>query len=138
MRPGPFTSPVPTGRRRPGNLLVIMVLALVATLGTTRAWADPRDDARSHYQAGLKLYNSGDYKSAVTEFTAAQSLAPADLNSYNIALCYDKLGEADAAVKYYREYLSKVPDAPKRSEIEASIARLDAASKSASQKTADA
>ncbi|HEX4455666.1 MAG TPA: hypothetical protein VH143_32620 [Kofleriaceae bacterium] len=120
------------------NFIVVVVLALIASFGATRAWADPRDDARAHYQSGLKLYNAGDYKSAVTEFTAAQQLAPADLNNYNLALCYDKLGDADSAVKYYREYLNKVPDAPKRAEIEASISRLDAASKSVSKKTQDA
>ncbi|HEY1550380.1 MAG TPA: tetratricopeptide repeat protein [Kofleriaceae bacterium] len=115
------------------------MLALVASFAAVRtASADPRDDARAHYQSGLKLYNAGDYKSAITEFTAAQQLAPADLNSYNLGLCYDKLGDADSAVKYYREYLNKVPDAPKRAEIEASISRLNAASKSISKKNADA
>jgi tetratricopeptide (TPR) repeat protein len=121
------------------NFMLLVVLALIASFATTRtASADSRDDARAHYQSGLKLYNAGDYKSAITEFTAAQQLAPADLNNYNLALCYDKIGDADSAVKYYREYLNKVPDAPKRAEIEASISRLDAASKSISKKSADA
>jgi Tetratricopeptide repeat len=125
--------------RSNSNFIVVVVLALIASFGATRtASADPRDEARAHYQSGLKLYNAGDYKSAVTEFTAAQQLAPADLNNYNLGLCYDKLGDADNAVKYYRDYLNKVPDAPKRAEIEASIARLDAASKSVSKKTQDA
>jgi hypothetical protein len=126
-----------TMRPARSNLIVIVVLALIASLSATRAWADPRDDARAHYQSGLKLYTGGDYKAAITEFSAAQQLMPADLNNYNIALCYDKLGDADNAVKYYRDYLSKVPDAPKHAEIEASIARLSAASASASKKVAD-
>ncbi|HEY3803896.1 MAG TPA: tetratricopeptide repeat protein [Kofleriaceae bacterium] len=119
------------------NLIVIVVLSLIASLSATRAWADTRDDARAHYQSGLKLYTGGDYKAAITEFSAAQQLMPADLNNYNIALCYDKLGDADNAVKYYRDYLAKVPDAPKRAEIEASINRLSSASASASKKAAD-
>jgi hypothetical protein len=125
--------------RSNSSFIVVVVLALIASFGATRtASADPRDEARAHYQSGLKLYNAGDYKSAITEFTAAQQLAPADLNNYNLGLCYDKLGDADSAVKYYRDYLNKVPDAPKRAEIEASISRLDAASKSVSKKTQDA
>ena len=73
-------------------------------------------------------------RSAIREFSAAQQLAPADLNNYNLALCYDKLGDPEPAVQYYRAYLDKVPTTDKRAEIEASIARLDTAAKSAAAK----
>jgi hypothetical protein len=118
--------------------MMIVVVALCA-MSARGAWADdPRLEARSHYQAGLKFYTGGDYKSAVAEFTTAQQLAPADLNNYNLGLCYDKLGDAAPAIQYYREYLNKVPNADKRAEIEASIARLEAALKSAAAKQEDA
>jgi hypothetical protein len=109
-----------------------VVLALCAN-----AWADDRSEARTHYQAGVKFYASANYRDAIKEFSTAQQLAPADLNNYNLALCYDKLGEGGTAIQYYKEYLNKVPDAPKRAEIEASIARLDAALKSADAKKAE-
>lgn len=117
------------------RLLLILSLALFAT--GTRAWADDRAEARTHYQAGVKAYGSGAYKDAIKEFSAAQQLAPADLNNYNLALCYDKLGDAEPAIQYYRAFLDKQPNADKRSEIEASISRLEAALKSASAKKAD-
>jgi hypothetical protein len=117
--------------------LLLLVMILLAGAGT-RVWADdPRVEARTHYQAGQKFYGAGDYKSAIREFSAAQQIMPADLNNYNLALCYDKLGDAEPAVQYYKEYLNKVPNADKRSEIEASIARLDSALKSAQAKKAD-
>lgn len=106
-------------------------------LDTRDAHADARSDARGHYLAGVKYYNAGDYKSAIREFSSAQSLAPADLNNYNLALCYDKLGDAEPAVQYYKAYLDKVPSTDKRAEIEASIQRLDAALKSAAAKRAE-
>src|SRR5205823_10580632 len=111
-------------------LLVLMVLSV-------RAWADDRAEAKSHYQAGVKLYAGADYKGAIKEFSAAQQLAPADLNNYNLALCYDKLGDAEPAIQYYREYLDKQPNTDKRAEIEASISRLEAAARSAAGKKAD-
>ncbi len=118
--------------------LLMAVLALVLTFGTARsAHADDRADARTHYQAGTKAYAASDYKTAIREFAAAQQLVPADLNSYNLALCYDKLGDAEPAVQYYREYLNKVPNTDKRGEIEASVSRLDAAAKSAAAKRAE-
>src|SRR5215813_8271409 len=62
-------------------------LVLACLLGgplASRAWADdPRAEAKAHYQAGVKLYSTGDYRGAVKEFSAAQQLAPADLNNYN-------------------------------------------------------
>ena len=121
------------------NFIVIVVVALCASFaGVDRAWADdPRVEARTHYQAGVKAYSGGDYKSAIKEFSSAQQLAPADINNYNLALCYDKLGDAEPAIQYYKEYLAKVPDAAKRAEIEASVSRLEGALKSSAAKRAD-
>ncbi len=116
-----------------------LVLAIVAPMvgSTSVAHADARSEARTHYQAGVRFYNANNYQAAIREFSAAQSLAPADLNNYNIALCYDKMGDAESAIRYYRDYLDKVPNTPRRAEIEASISRLDAAAKSAAAKRAE-
>jgi hypothetical protein len=123
------------------QLLIGLAIGLGAvapiTLSTTDAQADARSEARTHYLAGVKFYNAGDYKAAIREFSAAQSLAPADLNNYNLALCYDKLGDAEPAVQYYKTYLDKVPGTDKRAEIEASMQRLDAALKSSAAKKAE-
>lgn len=116
--------------------LVVLALAFVV-IGRTHASADDRGQARTHYQAGVKFYNSGDYRSAIREFSSAQQLVPADLNNYNLALCYDKLGDPEPAIQYYRAYLDKVPNTDKRAEIEASVSRLDAAAKSAAAKKAE-
>lgn len=109
-------------------------MLVLAFAGTTTVHADARSEARVHYQTGMKFYAGGDYRSAIREFSSAQQLAPADLNNYNLALCYDKLGEPEPAIQYYRAYLDKVPNTDKRAEIEASIARLDAAARSIAKK----
>lgn len=113
---------------------LVLVLALVFSTGTVAA--DSRSEAKAHYQAGVKLYNAADYKGAIKEFSAAQELLPADLNNYNLALCYDKLGDPEPAIQYYRAFLDKQPASDKRAEIEASISRLENASKSAAAKKA--
>jgi hypothetical protein len=118
------------------RFLLLIVMALFVAGGSV-AFADARADAKLHYQAGVKAYGAADYRSAIKEFSAAQAAMPADLNNYNLALCYDKLGEAESAIQYYKEYLAKVPDTDKRAEIEASVQRLDAALQSVSQKKAD-
>lgn len=115
--------------------LIAVAIALAFTTGTVSA--DSRSDAKTHYQAGVKYYNSGDFRSAIREFSSAQQLAPADLNLYNLALCYDKLGDPEPALQNYRAFLDKQPNSDKRGEIEASIARLDAAKGSAAKKADD-
>src|SRR5262245_41898367 len=101
--------------RQPQRILLLLLVALVAMAGA--ALADDRADAKAHYSAGVKAYSGADYKVAIKEFSPAQQLPPADLNIYNLALCYDTLGDAEPAIQYYREYLNKVPNADKRSEI---------------------
>jgi hypothetical protein len=122
--------------RQPLHLLRYVVLLWVLSVSAL-AHADDRADARTHYQTAAKMYQGGDYRGAIREFSAAQQLVPADLNNYNLALCYDKLGDAEPAIQYYRAFLDKQPGTDKRAEIQASIDRLDAALKSASAKKAD-
>jgi hypothetical protein len=126
--------------RQPARIACLLryLVVAVALCFAARAHADDRAEARVHYQAGVKFYASGDYPGAIREFSAAQQLAPADLNNYNLALCYDKLGDADPAIQYYRAFLDKQPGTDKRAEIEASISRLEAAQRSAANKKADA
>ena len=124
---------------RPALQRLFVLVAMVIGFSAHAAQADDRADARAHYQAGVKAYSGADYRAAIKEFSAAQQLAPADLNHYNLALCYDKLGEAESAIQSYRLYLDRVPSTDKRAEIEASIQRLDGAVKSlAAKKAAEA
>jgi hypothetical protein len=126
--------------RQPARLACFLryLVVAVALCFAARAHADDRTEARAHYQAGVKLYAGGDYQGAIREFSAAQQRVPADLNNYNLALCYDKLGDADPAIQYYRAYLDKQPGTDKRAEIEASVSRLEAAQRSATSKKAEA
>ena len=117
--------------------VVRYLLILGALCFAARAYADDRVEARAHYQAGVKFYASGDFRGAIREFSAAQQLVPADLNNYNLALCYDKLGDAEPAIQYYRAFLDKQPGTDKRAEIEASVSRLEAATRSAASKKAE-
>jgi tetratricopeptide (TPR) repeat protein len=119
-------------------LTAALALAVAAPLAmgarAAHAQQDSREAARVHYQAGQKAYAAGDYRLAIREFAAAEQLSPSGFNDYNLGLCYDKLGEADPAVRYYRSYLERVPDAKNRSAVEASVARLEAALSSAASK----
>lgn len=108
-----------------------LVLAPLAGQAGEALAGDPTVDARAHYQEGQRLFAKKDYPAAIREFAAAEKIVPSGYNDYNLGLCYDKLGEAEPALAYYRSYLARVPAASNRSAVEASIARLDAALASA-------
>ena len=111
--------------------LFVAVAVLMAPLAISPAHAGPLDEARTHYQRGNQLFQSGDYNGAIREFAAADRLAPSPLLGFNIALCHDRLGQTDEALRRYREYLKAVPNASNRAAVEDSIRRLSSATKPA-------
>jgi tetratricopeptide (TPR) repeat protein len=108
--------------------LVLGVAAVAMFTDAAPAWAqkDPRAEAKAHYASGKKLYDQGQYELAIAEFRAADQLAPSGVNDFNIALAHEALGNGRDAIRHYESYLTRVPDAPNRATVEASIKRLDA------------
>ena len=86
---------------------------------------DPRAQAHDRYRAGEMKFRAADYRGAIEEFRAADRLMPAPMNSYNIGLAHERLGENDKATQAYREYLMRRPDAPNKADIEARITALE-------------
>ena len=97
--------------------------------------ADTRVQAKANYDEGKRQYAAGNYQAAIDAFGKAEQLMPSGYNDFNIALAYDKLGDATNAVAHYRSYLTRIPDAANKAAVEGSISRLDAASASAASKT---
>jgi tetratricopeptide (TPR) repeat protein len=102
--------------------ILLSLFALVLASSTVaHAQKDPRADAKTHYAAGKKLFDAGQYEQAIAEFKAADGLAPSGVNDYNIALSYERLGKTTEAIQYYQSYLTRMPNADNRTDIEATI-----------------
>jgi tetratricopeptide (TPR) repeat protein len=110
------------------SIAVLTALAILAGPVAPRALAegDELALARKHFAAGEALFEQGRYAEAMAEFAQADAIIPSPINSYNIALCHDRLGDVPAAVREYRAYLDALPEAPNRLEVEARIAALRA------------
>lgn len=73
----------------------------------------PRMDYRSRLftEDGVQLFSRGDYQTALESFELALTLNPQDpVLLYNVAECYDRLGNAPKAEQYYRYCLERAPD----------------------------
>ena len=105
--------------------IAAIVLAIVLVSPTARA--EDKAAARSAYAEGTKYYDLNNFEAALKAFEKAYWNYEEPAFLFNIAQCYRQLDRKKDAVKFYRSYLRKVPDAPNRSDVEKLIASLDAA-----------
>ena len=83
--------------------------------------------ARLHFEAGSSYYREGDYQTALREYQTAYRFAPRPALLYNIAQCWDRLGDKEQTVAYLRRYLEAEPAAEDRPAVERWIANLQRA-----------
>lgn len=101
------------------------LLLLVLAFWVPDAHAEPKDDARRHFVAGLTAAQAKDYTLALEEFLAAQAVYPHPATLYNIARSYNDLGDLEKALEYYQLYrASAAPD--KAADVEPVIAVIKA------------
>ena len=91
--------------------------------------AQPLELARVRYRRGVEAFQEGRFRDAVDFFLDADQLTPSAALSFNIASAYEKLNEPPSALRWYRDYLRRDPAAADRAEVEATVARLEAALK---------
>jgi len=92
--------------------------------GDPPAGGDSIDRAMAAYQRGTQNYNLAQYDAALADFKEAASLYASPDFQYNIALCYEKLGKRDEAIRAYVTYLKVKPDAEDRPNVEKHIKEL--------------
>ena len=122
--------------RRPISRLCALSLAAVCLLHRANAFADAdapsdeavmeqrRAEAKTKYQQGAEAYSAGRFKDAVDFFLAADRLAPSAPLSFNIARAYEKLPDDAGALRWYRDYLRRNPEAANASTVRPVIAAL--------------
>jgi hypothetical protein len=81
-------------------LLSILFLHPAAT-----AAAEDIKDAENLHEKGIELFKKGKFDEAIEVFQAADALAESPANTFNIALCLEKLGRYDEALEAYKSYV---------------------------------
>jgi len=87
-----------------------------------------RENADLHYNLGVMLSKSGDYKNAAAEFLRASQLRPDDAAAFfNLGKLYaDYLPEKEKAIDYFKTYLRLQPQAEDSSWVRTFIATFKA------------
>jgi tetratricopeptide (TPR) repeat protein len=93
-----------------------------------RAQAQPdhtKQEAKSHYEKATRLYDVGKYGESIQEYEAAYLLIEDPALLYNIGQAYRLWDKPEEAVRAYKNYLRKRPDASNRGEVERRISDLE-------------
>jgi tetratricopeptide (TPR) repeat protein len=81
-----------------------------------------KKDAAQRYKKGAAAYKEGRYKDAIDLFLEADALAPSSALSFNIARAYDKIKDSANALRWYRDYLRREPQAEDEAQVSEIIA----------------
>jgi tetratricopeptide (TPR) repeat protein len=92
-----------------------------ATPPATKDQEQARSAAKVRYTAGVAAYREGRYREAVEHFLEADRLAPSAAFSFNIARAYSQASDLPNALRWYRDYLRRSPDASNASEVRARV-----------------
>jgi tetratricopeptide (TPR) repeat protein len=92
-------------------------------LGEPEAVAKER--ARLLFEKGVSAYREGRYYDAVDIFLETNRLYPDPKLSYNIGKAFEGMSNQPSALRYYREYLRRLPDAPDAREVESHVRQLE-------------
>jgi tetratricopeptide (TPR) repeat protein len=104
--------------------LTLGTLALVLSVGAV-ARAEDRKAAKSHYDRAVSAYKAGDYKTAIAEYSASYELSPQPGTLYAIGKAYEDDGQAEMALRSFREYLDAAPTGSYHELAEAEVKKLE-------------
>ena len=89
-------------------LVLACLIALAAP--SARAADDAVTQARSHYEMGLKLFDSREHEQALIEFQQANELKPRPAALFMMGQCEYLLGRLKDARAHYQRYAAENPD----------------------------
>jgi tetratricopeptide (TPR) repeat protein len=113
-------------RMRVSILTLAVLLGGLAWSGNALAQGKPDfAAARKHYVNAQQAEKTGDYDTAVAEYAAAYDITKDSKILYSVARAYEKGGNKDAAVVYYRRYVNEAKDAKDRDDVKKHIDELE-------------
>jgi tetratricopeptide (TPR) repeat protein len=106
-----------------------MLLAALLHLALSVPPVEPTPEAvaasRDAFLWGQRLYKQGLAADALVKFEESWSLRALPVTAYNIAVCQEDLKREAQAIRWYREYLRRAPDAPDKKDVLKTMTALE-------------
>jgi tetratricopeptide (TPR) repeat protein len=93
-------------------LLAVFVMVTAPGLGTLPAQAQDSDAYRKLIAEATRLAYEKKYDEAIGKYFEAKTIQPDPVLDYNIARCYDKMGNCESATRHYNMVLDSEDAAP--------------------------
>jgi tetratricopeptide (TPR) repeat protein len=103
------------------------ILVLLLLVGGGVAHADDTADAKRLFMSGTRHFDLTEFEAALNDYKEGYRKKDDPVFLYNIAQCYRLLNKNDEALRFYRSYLNRKPDAANRVEVETKIGQLQQA-----------
>jgi len=110
-----------------GALGVAATLSLGAPAIADKPPADPakKEQVKKLFEEGMIQYDLGKYEAAIGKFEKAYEVIPDPAFLFNIAQAHRMAGHVADALRTYKTFLRKVPNAANKKEVTAFIATLE-------------
>src|SRR5437763_12748021 len=102
---------------------VLLVALLVAAPRAAEAQMtqQQKDEIKLHYQRATRAYDLQKYQEAIDEYQKAYEIGGDPPMLYNIGHAYRLADQPNDAIRYYRRYLQRSPNARNREDVERKI-----------------
>jgi len=134
-----MTPSTPRRARRCWPTLVVVALAAPAILAAGTAGplgralaqqaatltAEQKQEMKSHYEKGQRAYDVGKYSDAIDEYAKVYEIGGNPAMLFNIAQAYRLNKQPGEAVRFYKRYLQRAPNAPNKADVEQKISELE-------------
>ena len=115
---------VTTQMRYNATMRHVVAMAAFLTLSAGVARGDDQGTARDHYIKGTRAYELGLYDEAIAEYMAAYKSKDDPALLFNLGQAHRLAGHAAEALRFYKTYLSKLPEAANRADVESKLREL--------------
>jgi outer membrane protein assembly factor BamD (BamD/ComL family) len=113
--------------------VVISALLVVASFfaGAGPAWGqvtnspEGKAKAREIFRTATQHYDLGEFEEALRDFKEAYRHYEEPIFLFNVGQCHRQLGQKSEAVRFFKTYLAKSPNAPNKNEVMAMINKLE-------------
>jgi tetratricopeptide (TPR) repeat protein len=112
-------------RRRLLAVIALVSCAFLSHRAYAQGEADKRQQAKERYEMATRLYDVGKYAEAISEYEEAYLLVEDAALLFNIGQAYRLWDHPEEAIRSYKNYLRRRPDATNRAEVEKKIADLE-------------
>jgi tetratricopeptide (TPR) repeat protein len=106
-------------------LATVAICVAVPAVARADSEAEKKVQAKEHYEMATRLYDVGKYGEAIAEYEQAYLLIEDAALLFNIGQAYRLWDRPEDAIRAYKNYLRRRPDASNRADVEKKIADMD-------------